>query len=237
MNQLKNWSKVLTIALGFSLFSFTILTAAPLSEIEKVSYSIGADIGIKIKTAFAQQGVILNNQLLIEGVTNALEGKNLRFTKQEIQQILVTFQQNMQAKAQQDSLKKSLENKKKGKNFLKKNKTKSGVVTLSSGLQYKVIKQGKGKRPKVDSVVETHYKGMLLDGTVFDSSYKRGTPASFPVNGVIKGWTEALQLMPEGSKWKLFIPSDLAYGERGAGRSIPPGSTLVFEVELLQIKK
>jgi len=127
-------------------------------------------------------------------------------------------------------------NQKEGEVFLAENKKKKGVITLPSGLQYQVIKEGTGKIPKATDTVTTHYRGTLIDGTEFDSSYKRGEPASFPVNGVIKGWTEALQLMKVGSKWQLFIPSNLAYGPQGAGQAIGPNATLIFEIELLSIK-
>jgi len=128
-------------------------------------------------------------------------------------------------------------NKKEGEAFLAGNKNKEGVVTVPSGLQYKVMKQGSGKKPKLTDTVTTHYKGTLIDGTEFDSSYRRGQPVSFQVNGVIAGWTEALQLMEEGAKWQLFIPSPLAYGERGAGPQIGPHATLIFEVELISVQE
>jgi FKBP-type peptidyl-prolyl cis-trans isomerase FklB len=128
-------------------------------------------------------------------------------------------------------------NKKEGETFLAGNKKKEGVVTLPSGMQYKVMKQGSGKKPKLTDTVTTHYKGTLIDGTEFDSSYRRGQPVSFPVNGVIAGWTEALQLMEEGAKWQLFIPSPLAYGEKGAGPQIGPHATLIFEVELISVQE
>jgi FKBP-type peptidyl-prolyl cis-trans isomerase FklB len=130
----------------------------------------------------------------------------------------------------------SKDNKSKGETFLAQNKSKEGVVTLPSGLQYKILKEGSGPKPSASDTVVCNYRGTLVDGKEFDSSYKRGQPATFPVSGVIKGWTEALQLMPVGSKWQLFIPSDLGYGDRGAGADIQPGSTLVFEVELVSIQ-
>ena len=130
----------------------------------------------------------------------------------------------------------SEKNKADGEKFLVENARKEGVTTLPSGLQYKEIKAGKGKSPKATDTVTTHYKGTLIDGMEFDSSYKRGEPATFPVSGVIPGWTEALQLMKEGAKWQLFLPSNLAYGERGAGRDIGPNATLIFEVELISVK-
>jgi FKBP-type peptidyl-prolyl cis-trans isomerase len=127
-------------------------------------------------------------------------------------------------------------NKKEGAEFLEANKTKEGVVTLPSGLQYKILTEGTGPKPAASDTVVCNYRGTLISGTEFDSSYKRGQPASFPVNGVIKGWTEALQLMPVGSKWQLFVPAELGYGDRGAGGEIGPGATLIFEVELLSIQ-
>ena len=132
---------------------------------------------------------------------------------------------------------KAIENKAKGKAFFEENRTKNGVKELPSGLQYKIIKQGDGPSPELDDKVKCHYKGTLIDGTIFDSSYKRNQPAVFPVKGVIKGWTEALQLMKVGSKWMLYVPSDLGYGDNGAGKIIMPGATLIFEVELLAIEK
>jgi FKBP-type peptidyl-prolyl cis-trans isomerase FklB len=143
---------------------------------------------------------------------------------------MAAFQKEMIAKLGE-------KNKAEGEAFLAENKKKEGVKTLPSGLQYKVIKAGTGKKPKVTDTVTTHYRGTLMNGTEFDSSYRRGQPVSFQVNGVIPGWTEALQLMEEGAKWQLFIPSNLAYGERGAGRDIGPNATLVFEIELLSIEE
>lgn len=138
---------------------------------------------------------------------------------------------------QQMKTEKAAKNKAEGEKFLADNKAKAGIVTLPSGLQYQVIKEGTGAKPTINDKVKTHYHGMLIDGTVFDSSVDRGEPISFPVSGVIKGWTEALQLMPVGSKWRLFIPADLAYGDRQAGAKIGPGSTLIFDVELLDIEQ
>jgi FKBP-type peptidyl-prolyl cis-trans isomerase len=174
----------------------------------------------------------LNYDLLIKGIRDAYADGEKLMTDEEAEQVWSTFQQNMKA----SSMKMSEENKKKGEEFLAQNKTKEGVVTLPSGLQYKVIKAGSGPKPKLNDTVTTHYRGTLINGSEFDSSYKRNAPASFPVNGVIKGWTEALQLMETGSKWQLWIPSDLAYGPNGAGGVIGPNETLIFEVELLSVK-
>jgi FKBP-type peptidyl-prolyl cis-trans isomerase FklB len=173
--------------------------------------------------------------IFAKGLKDSISGGNLQMTEQEIQETLKTFQQALAAKQAEKSKQLADSNRKEGEAFLSENKKKEGVKTLPSGLQYKMLTEGSGKMPKETDTVTTHYRGTLLDGTEFDSSFKRGQPASFPVNGVIKGWTEALQLMKEGSKWQLFIPSDLAYGERGAGGQIGPNATLIFEVELISI--
>ena len=157
-------------------------------------------------------------------------------TEQEMKETLAGLQKELMEKQAERAKLLAEKNKKEGEAFLAANKTKEGVKTLPDGLQYKVIKEGTGKTPKADDTVVTNYRGTLIDGTEFDSSYKRGQPATFPVKGVIPGWTEALQLMKEGSKWELFIPSNLAYGERGAGNAIGPNATLVFEIELISVK-
>jgi len=211
--------------------AFAADAAAPTSKKDKISYSIGMDIGTSLK----RQGLDLNADELAAGLKDSLSGGKTKLTGDEVKQILTDFQQEMQAKAQERTQQLSEKNKKDGEAFLAENKKKPGVKTLPSGLQYKVITDGKGPTPKETDTVSTNYKGTLIDGTEFDSSYKRGEPATFPVNGVIKGWTEALQLMKVGSKWQLFIPPDLAYGPRGAGQVIGPNATLVFEVELLSI--
>ena len=154
----------------------------------------------------------------------------------ETQKIMMTFQRDMMTKQMEKMKKASEENKKKGDDFLAANKAKEGVKVTTTGLQYKVITMGTGAKPKESQMVVLNYRGTLIDGTVFDDSYKRGEPAMFPVKGIIKGFTEALQLMPIGSKWQLFIPADLAYGERAAGPQIAPFATLIFEVELLDVK-
>jgi FKBP-type peptidyl-prolyl cis-trans isomerase FklB len=163
-------------------------------------------------------------------------GKPL-LTEQEVQETVATFQKEMMAKQEELAKKLGEKNKEEGEAFLAENKKKEGVKVLPSGLQYKVVKAGTGGKPKLTDTVTTHYRGTLIDGTEFDSSYRRGQPVSFPVAGVIPGWTEALQLMEEGSKWQLFIPPNLAYGERGAGRDIGPNATLIFEIELISIQQ
>jgi FKBP-type peptidyl-prolyl cis-trans isomerase len=202
------------------------------TEKEKISYSMGVATGSQLK----RQDIDVDADMFAKGLKDAVSGGTLMMTEQEVQETLKKFQQDMVAKQAERNKQLAEKNKKEGEAFLAENKNKEGVKTLPSGLQYKVITDGTGKMPKDTDTVVTHYRGTLIDGTEFDSSHKRGQPATFPVKGVIKGWTEALQLMKEGSKWQLFIPSDLAYGERGAGGSIGPNSTLIFEVELLSIK-
>jgi len=206
--------------------------AALKTEMDKVSYIIGTQIARNFKS----QDIEVNLDMLLLGLKDGLAGKELLLTQDEIQQIYSNFQQQMMAKMTAKRTKEAAENIAKGKAFLEQNKAKEGVKVLPSGLQYKVITEGTGKTPTADDTVKTHYQGTLLDGTEFDSSYKRNQPAEFPVKGVIKGWTEALQLMKEGAKWELYIPADLAYGERGRP-GIPPNAVLIFQIELLEIVK
>jgi FKBP-type peptidyl-prolyl cis-trans isomerase FklB len=199
---------------------------------DKLSYSMGVATGTQMK----RQSVDVDVDMFSKGLRDAVSGGKLQMTEQQIQDTLMKFQQEMTAKQAEKTKQLAEINKKEGDAFLAENKSKEGVKTLPSGLQYKILTEGKGKSPKETDTVTTHYRGTLIDGTEFDSSVKRGQPATFPVKGVIKGWTEALQLMKEGSKWQLFIPSDLAYGERGAGQQIGPNAALIFEVELLSIQ-
>jgi len=199
---------------------------------EKQSYSIGADIGSKLKS----QSIDIDTDLFSQGVKDAFSGEKLMMTEQEMKDTLMALQKELMDKQAERNKQVGEKNKKEGEAFLSENKKKEGVKTLPSGLQYKVIKEGTGKTPKAEDTVVTNYRGTLIDGTEFDSSLKRGQPATFPVKGVIPGWTEALQLMKEGSKWELFIPSNLAYGERGAGGVIGPNATLIFEIELISVK-
>jgi FKBP-type peptidyl-prolyl cis-trans isomerase len=207
---------------------------------DKLSYSLGVDIARTLQ----RLDVDLNQQALTQGLSDTLAKRPPALNDQEIQQTLQNFQKQLIQKQQAAMAKKQTEmkdlaekNKAEGKKFLDENAKKPGVKTLPDGLQYKVEKEGTGPKPKETDVVETNYRGTLTNGQEFDSSEKNGGPVSFPVNGVIKGWTEALKLMSVGSKWKLYIPSELAYGDEGAGDTIQPGSTLVFDVELLGIKK
>jgi UDP-GlcNAc:undecaprenyl-phosphate/decaprenyl-phosphate GlcNAc-1-phosphate transferase len=199
---------------------------------DKVSYSVGVDVA----KSFSKMGMDLDIDVFIRGLKDGFSGKNTLMTDDEMHAAMIAFQNDLVKKQSQGKLTAADENKKTGEAFLAENKKKEGVVTLPSGLQYKILKAGKGKKPTDADTVECHYRGTLIDGTEFDSSYRRGQTASFPVNGVISGWTEALKLMPVGSKWQLFVPSQLAYKERGAGAEIGPNATLIFEVELLGIK-
>ena len=196
--------------------------------LEKISYIIGRDMAANLK----KQGIEVEANSFMKGFKEAQEGKPSELTQQDVQQAMMALQQQMAEKQNAAGG----ENQKAGEAFLAENKEKEGVHTLPSGLQYQVLKEGTGKSPSASDTVTTHYHGTLIDGTTFDSSYERGQPATFPVNGVIAGWTEALQMMKEGAKWRLFIPSNLAYGAQGAGDVIGPNSTLIFDVELLSVK-
>ena len=189
---------------------------------DKFSYAIGLGIGQNLWSMGARS-IDVND--FAQAVKDVLEGNKTAITHNEAREIVNKFFTELEEKA-------NAENIAKGKTFLEENKKKPNIVTLPSGLQYEVIKEGNGKKPKATDRVRCHYEGTLIDGTLFDSSIKRGEPAVF---GVIKGWVEALQLMSEGAKWKLYIPSDLAYGAQGAGEMIPPHSTLIFEVELIEV--
>jgi FKBP-type peptidyl-prolyl cis-trans isomerase FklB len=202
------------------------------SDKDKVSYAIGVNIGKSMR----KDTVDVDPAIFSRGMKDALAGGKLLLTDDEIKATLTKLQTELRARQEVAMQKAGDINKKAGDDFLAQNKTKEGVVALPDGLQYKILKQGNGPKPAATDSVVCNYRGTLLDGTEFDSSYKRGQPATFPVNGVIKGWTEAVQLMPVGSKWQLFIPADLAYGNRGAGADIGPNATLIFEVELLSIQ-
>ena len=192
---------------------------------DKASYALGINIANSLK----QQSVSeINVEAFAKGVQDFYEGNDLQIDVKETNNVINQFISGLQSAA-------GGKNAEEGKKFLAKNALQEGVTTLPSGLQYKVLKAGLGPKPKATDTVTTHYHGTLIDGTVFDSSVDRGQPASFPVNGVIQGWQEALQLMTQGSKWRLFVPSELAYGNRGAGGLIGPGATLIFDVELLNI--
>ncbi|MCA0900009.1 MULTISPECIES: FKBP-type peptidyl-prolyl cis-trans isomerase [Microbulbifer] len=229
------------IALGIALVGCNKQESAGSADVkletqeQKVSYIIAEDMANRLKS----QEVALDPSIVAMALQDVASGRESRLSQEEKQKVIQVFQENMQAKQkelmekQESDFKASADkNLEEGKKFLEENAKKDGVQTTDSGLQYKVITEGTGPSPSETSVVEVDYKGTLIDGTEFDSSYKNGKPVQFPVNGVIKGWTEALQLMKQGAKWELYIPSELAYGPGGAGGLIGPNATLIFEVEL-----
>jgi FKBP-type peptidyl-prolyl cis-trans isomerase FklB len=217
------------------------LTKADLkTEDDKLSYSLGFLTGSRYRSGDFH----INLDIFQAGVRDGFTGNKQLLDEDENKNIMRTMQQKMMAKKRSGSMmqmeqrkKQGEANKEKGKKFLEQNKTKEDVVTLESGLQYQILHKGTGASPKPTDTVKCHYQGTTIDGKEFDSSYKRGEPATFALNRVIKGWTEGLQLMKEGGKWRFFIPSELAYGERGAGPNIGPHEVLIFEVELLEIEK
>jgi FKBP-type peptidyl-prolyl cis-trans isomerase FklB len=201
-------------------------------EWKKVSYILGQQIGGDLKN----QGIQADMDTFCSSLKSAFAGEPSEMAADEIQEVMTGFQSFMQEKQMEMMKVESEKNLAEGSAFLESNKSQDGVQTLPSGLQYRVLTEGEGAKPSAEDTIEAHYEGRLIDGMVFDSSYQRGEPATFPVNRVIAGWTEALQLMGVGSKWQLFIPADLAYGEQGAPPAITPNSTLIFDVELLSIK-
>lgn len=226
----------LVMLFGMMLVAGTAL-AAEKSELttpkDKASYAIGMDIAFSLK----KNGIEVNPDILGKAIKDVLTEQKTQLTSQEAKTTLLDIQKEMKEKQQANMKVLGEKNKKEGDTFLAENKKKEGVKTLPSGLQYKVITEGKGKSPSATDTVTVQYTGSLIDGTEFDSSYKRGQAATFAVKGVIKGWTEALQLMKEGSKWRIFIPSNLAYGETGTvGGPIGPNATLIFDIELVSIK-
>lgn len=213
--------------------------APPTTPKDQQSYSIGISVGKDLQQTFKGEGLDVNLAMVLRGIADAINGKQV-LTDAQIQVALQQLEEIAQAKqAQRGALtqQQAAKNKAEGDAFLAANAKKPGIKTTPSGLQYQVLKMGTGPRPKATNTVRTHYHGTLINGKVFDSSVQRNEPVEFPVSGVIPGWTEALQLMPVGSKWRLFIPSKLAYGERGAGDAIGPNATLIFDVELLNIVK
>ncbi len=194
-------------------------------EIDKVSYCLGLSIASNLITSGVKK---INTEAFTKALDDAFNGQMPEINPEEANKTLQEFFQNIQKEMSEAAIET-------GKQFLENNSKEEGVVTLDSGLQYKVINEGNGEEPALTDQVKCHYEGRLINGAVFDSSYRRNEPATFPVNGVIKGWVEALQMMPAGSKWQLFIPSELAYGPQGAGQLIGPNETLIFDVELLEI--
>lgn len=201
----------------------------------RVSYSLGVELGRSLKESAAPYE--LDPGIVARGLQDALSGKHLLMDEEDIDEALAEFREIVASRQQEQRRQLAQANLKQGAAFLKSNADKQGVVQLPSGLQYQVLQKGDGPTPGLEQTVTVHYRGTLLDGTVFDSSYERGQPASFPLKGIIAGWQEALQRMPEGSKWRLFIPPGLAYGEQQAGPHIGPNSVLIFDVELIGIER
>jgi FKBP-type peptidyl-prolyl cis-trans isomerase FklB len=227
--------KLLTAILGLGLLAVQAVAddvTVLKTDKEKTNYAIGANIIGSIK----QQGVEIDLDLVIKGMRDAYSGGKLLLSEEEIRTGIDKYQIAVKQKRSLMLAKASEENKKAGETFLAENRKKEGVVTLPSGLQYKILKSGSGKKPSDTDTVECNYRGTLINGAEFDSSQRTGKPAAFKVSGVIAGWREALKLMPVGSIWQLVVPSSLAYGERGAGGMIGPNATLIFEVELVAIK-
>jgi FKBP-type peptidyl-prolyl cis-trans isomerase FklB len=223
---------LLMIAISCTSSEKLVETPQLTDYMDTVSYSVGVDIG----KSFRLQEMEINPNVMARGLSDAFSNKETAITDEEIQSTLINFRQEFQQKQRELAQRKAQEAAVAEEAYLAESASKEGVVSLPSGLQYKVITPGDGPSPLTTDKVKVHYKGSLADGTIFDSSYDRGQPTSFTVSGVIKGWTEALLLMQVGSKWELTIPSKLGYGARGSGGKIPPNSTLLFEVELLGIE-
>lgn len=203
------------------------------NKTDKISYSIGVDVGKSI----SKQGIEINPDIFAQGLKDAKDAKNVKMTDEQVRETLLALQTELVEKQKKEARDLAAKNLADGEKFLADNKKNKDVVTRPSGLEYRIIKEGSGASPKATDSVTTHYKGKLIDGKEFDSSYTRGEPVKFPVNGVIPGWTEALQLMKPGAKWELFIPAKLAYGENGLGQIIGPNSTLIFDIELISVEK
>ena len=229
MNQVA--AAVVALAMSSAIVA---MDSTPLTtETDKLSYSIGADLGKNFK----KQGIEINPAAMTKGLQDGAAGSQLLLSEEQMKEVLNTFQKNLLAKRQAEFTKTADANKAKGEAYLSQNKTKEGVVALASGLQYKIVQAGTGVKPSKDDTVTVDYTGKLIDGQVFDSSEKTGKPATFKVSQVIPGWTEALQLMPAGSTWEVYIPSALAYGPRSVGGPIGPNETLVFKIHLISVQK
>ncbi len=225
---------ILALGIAFLTVSVAAQDASELkTEKEKFSYALGMQMG----AGFRKQALDLDPAIFAKGLAESFNGAKTMLTEDEMHAILANAQEEYKKKQASLREEKAQATLKEGEKFLTENKNKDGVVTLPSGLQYKILKQGKGDKPEIDEKVVCNYRGTLIDGTEFDSSAKHNGPATFPVKGVIKGWTEALLMMPAGSKWQLFVPSHLAYGQQGAGQTVPPNAALIFEVELLSVKE
>ncbi len=227
--------KIKLVAVALGLVMSTAINAADAlnTDLDKLSYSIGSDLGKNFKS----QGIEVNPTVLAEGIKDGMSGSALKLTDEQMKDVLNKFQKDLMEKRTAEFNKKAEENKVKGEAFLAKNKAKEGVVTLADGLQYKIIKNGTGAKPGKDDNVTVEYKGTLISGEVFDSTEKTGKPATFKLSQVIPGWTEALQLMPVGSTWEIYVPANLAYGQRSVGGPIGPNEALIFNIHLISAKK
>ena len=229
--------KIKLLAVAMSLAMSTAFAGtdalALTTDMDKLSYSIGSDLGKNFK----RQGIEVNAATMAKGIQDGMSGATLLMTEQQMKDVLAKFQKDLMAKRTADFNKKSADNKAKGEKFLKDNKAKADVVTLADGLQYKIITAGKGEKPAKEDTVTVEYKGRLISGEVFDSTEKTGKPATFKLSQVIPGWTEALQLMPVGSTWDVYVPAALAYGSRNVGGPIGPDETLIFNIHLISKKK
>jgi FKBP-type peptidyl-prolyl cis-trans isomerase FklB len=223
-------TKQLLLATCLSSVAMTSMAVDYKTEKARLSYAIGVNMGNSLK----QQGITdVDAKAIGQAIADVIAGAKFKVSEQDMQQAVQAFQKKLMAQREAEAGKHKVA----GDKFRAENKKRKGVKELPNGIQYEVLKEGKGDKPKVTDKVTVHYHGTLVDGTVFDSSVKRGEPASFPLNGVIKGWQEVLPMMPVGAKWKVVIPPELAYGDRGAGKAIGPNSTLVFEIELISIDK
>lgn len=232
----------LSLSLVFAACQQDVRKSDLKTQQDSVSYAIGLDVGRSVRKqvidGLKKQSFDINDKVFLQGIKDAVKkDSSFLLTETQIQKTIMNWQKDMMSKQAQSAKQMGEKNKKEGDNFLAANKNKEGVKTTASGLQYKIIKSGNGPSPKAEDKVVCNYRGTLVDGTEFDNSAKRGGPATFPVTGVIPGWTEAIQMMKVGDKWQLFIPASLAYGEQGMGQQIPPNSTLIFEIELLSISK
>lgn len=224
---------VIVTAAGLAAMALPTMAKIANNATDRLSYAIGTQTG----QAFKQHDVQLNSKAFAEGIDDAMAGRDYQMSQKDITSTLMAFRQASMAKMETQMKQASKNNAKESQAFLNKNKTQPGVVTTESGLQYKVIKPGKGNSPSLEDTVTVNYEGKLINGKVFDSSYKRGKPVTFPVKGVIQGWQEALTKMKPGATWMLYIPSNLAYGERGAPGAIGPNEALIFKVDLVSVKR
>jgi FKBP-type peptidyl-prolyl cis-trans isomerase FklB len=228
--------KLTLVAAALSLAvstAYAANTTALATDVDKLSYSIGTDLGKNFK----RQGIEINPAMMAKGLQDGLSGGTLLLTEDQMKEVLNKFQRELMTKRTAEFSKKADENKAKGEDFLKDNKQKQGIVTLPSGLQYKIITEGKGEKPGKEDTVTVEYTGKLINGEVFDSSERTGKPATFKLSQVIPGWTEALQLMPVGSTWEVYVPANLAYGDKSVGGPIGPNETLIFNIHLISVKK